>query len=233
MNIAHLLRTIQDEQDGELLLGAQVMLCSPGTQTPISNSFYSDAAMTQQLPNPYVSDDGIIDIYAPNPITVLVKITYGDSVSLADYVPILPLAETIFTSPTAITIINSPGTHLFLAGIDAQNAQWVDLDEIYLPTDDALLGWFMASTFVLANVVRDANGAVSAADVTWPDNNNGHYTADLMSTGFPGRVDAWHVTWTEGQGRTYFQSAITRDVNGAPTNTPTPVVINGITNTMS
>lgn len=44
-------------------------------------------------------------------------------------------------------------------------------------------------------ITRDANGAATSAPVTWPDGVTGTYTADTLSTAFPGAVDAYHITY--------------------------------------
>jgi hypothetical protein len=70
-------------------------------------------------------------------------------------------------------------------------------------------------------VTRDANGAATSAPVTWPDGRPGTYTADTLSTAFPGAVDAYHITYGSPVIKTYTQPAITRDTTtGAATNVP-------------
>lgn len=75
-------------------------------------------------------------------------------------------------------------------------------------------------------ITRDTNGAATSAPVVWPDGSTGTYTADTVSTAFPGAVDAYHVTKiTDGVTTTYTQSAVTRDSStGAVTNRPTMTV---------
>lgn len=222
---AHLYRAVQDEETGELLLGAQVSVCVPGTQQPITVPFFSDAALTQQMPNPFTCDDGYIDIFLPSPMTVALVTTYGQTIRVADYLSILPNAENVLTSPSPVIITNTPGTGQTLTGVDSQTLQWTDP---VTTNDDNIIGWFMGFEFALSDVVRDSTGAVLSAAVTWPDGHTGTYTADVTSTEFPGRVDAWHITWGDANsGRTYFQPQVTRDVNGALARVPAPVVVDG------
>lgn len=79
---------------------------------------------------------------------------------------------------------------------------------------------------VTGTVTRDANGAATAAAVTWPDGATGVYAADTVSTAFPGAVDAYHVTHVAGGVTvTYTQPAVTRDAStGAVVNVPAMVV---------
>lgn len=70
-------------------------------------------------------------------------------------------------------------------------------------------------------VTRDANGAATSAPVEWPDGSPGTYTADTVSTAFPGAVDAYHITYGSPVTKTYTQPLITRDATtGAATNVP-------------
>lgn len=73
-------------------------------------------------------------------------------------------------------------------------------------------------------VTRDTNGAATSAPVVWPDGTPGAYTALTLSTAFPGAVDSYKVTYGSPVVKTFTQSAITRDSNGAPTNVPQIVV---------
>ena len=67
-------------------------------------------------------------------------------------------------------------------------------------------------------ITRDSNGAPIAAAVLWPDGTDGNYVADVVSTAFPGSVDAYHITY--GSTLTYTQPAVTRDSSGAVIVTP-------------
>lgn len=69
-------------------------------------------------------------------------------------------------------------------------------------------------------ITRDANDAATSAPVTWPDGTPGVYTATSVSGTFPGAVDAYTITYGSPATRTYTQSAVTRNANGAVTTRP-------------
>ena len=74
---------------------------------------------------------------------------------------------------------------------------------------------------ITGTITRDANGAATSAPVTWPDGVTGTYTADTVSTAFPGAVDAYHITYAGSTTKTFTQPAVTRDAaTGAVTNAP-------------
>ncbi|WP_378144827.1 hypothetical protein ACFJGV_15220 [Cnuibacter sp. UC19_7] len=77
---------------------------------------------------------------------------------------------------------------------------------------------------IAGTVTRDSNGAATSAPVTWPDGSPGTYTADTVSTTFPGAVDAYHITYGSPVTKTFTQPAVTRNAAGAPTNVPQIVV---------
>lgn len=87
--------------------------------------------------------------------------------------------------------------------------------------------WLKANVnnLTYTSVTRDANGAATSATVVWPDGTGGTYTADTVSTAFPGAVDAYHVTYTGSPTKTVTQAAVTRDATtGAVTAQPALVV---------
>ncbi|MEZ2388221.1 hypothetical protein AB6813_01510 [bacterium RCC_150] len=73
-------------------------------------------------------------------------------------------------------------------------------------------------------ITRDTNGAATSAPVVWPDGTVGTYTADTLSTAFPGSVDGYHITYGSPATHTYTQPTITRDSTGAASNIPQIVV---------
>ncbi|WP_059412651.1 hypothetical protein [Cupriavidus basilensis] len=83
-----------------------------------------------------------------------------------------------------------------------------------------LLGWAQTQNFQLVSGTRDANGALTAAQIAWPDGTAGVFTADVLSTAFPGAIDAWHATYVGATTKTVTQPAMTRDANGAVTAQP-------------
>ena len=84
-------------------------------------------------------------------------------------------------------------------------------------TDTEILAWAYGSLFLLNSSTRDANGAIVAASITWPDGTAGVFTTDVASVAFPGAIDAWHATYGD---KTITQPTVTRDLNGAVTSQP-------------
>lgn len=87
-------------------------------------------------------------------------------------------------------------------------------------SEDRLLPWAYNQTFQLVSGTRDGNGALTSAEIKWPDGADGAFTADTLSTAFPGAIDAWHATYLGTTTKTVTQPAVTRDANGAVTVQP-------------
>lgn len=49
------------------------------------------------------------------------------------------------------------------------------------------------------------------ANIKWPDGTSGVFTADTLSTAFPGAIDAWHATYLGATTKTVTQPLVTRD----------------------
>ena len=79
-------------------------------------------------------------------------------------------------------------------------------------------------TLIVGTITRNANEAATAAPVVWPDGLNGAYTADTLSSAFPGAVDAYHITRVGSSTVTYTQPLVTRDTAGAVTLRPAIVI---------
>lgn len=88
----------------------------------------------------------------------------------------------------------------------------------------AVLGWAYAQSYQLVSGTRDANDALISGTVIWPDGATGTFTADTVSTAFPGAIDAYHVTHVGTTTTTYTQPLMTRNANGAVTAQPAIVV---------
>lgn len=68
---------------------------------------------------------------------------------------------------------------------------------------------------------RDVNDAITSAPAVWPDGATGVFTATVLSTAFPGAIDAYTITHTlNAVTTTYTQSTMTRNANGAVTIRP-------------
>ena len=78
---------------------------------------------------------------------------------------------------------------------------------------------------IVGTINRNGNGAITTADVVWPDGTPGVYTSLVFSSSFPGFVDSYKVTYvTDAVTRTVTQPIVTRDAGGAVTNRPEMVV---------
>jgi hypothetical protein len=75
-------------------------------------------------------------------------------------------------------------------------------------------------------ITRDpTTGAATSAAVVWPDGSTGTYTATVLSSTFPGAVDAYTVTYVGAVTKTVTQTTVTRDsTTGAVTNRPAMTV---------
>jgi Tfp pilus assembly protein PilX len=80
-----------------------------------------------------------------------------------------------------------------------------------------LKAWAASPSWTPTAATRDANGALLTASVVWPDGGTGTFTADALSTAWPGAIDAWHVTYSlSGVNKTVTQALVTRDpISGA------------------
>lgn len=86
--------------------------------------------------------------------------------------------------------------------------------------NSSLLSWAYSQAFQLVSATRNSDGAITAATIVWPDGVAGIYTADTLSTDFPGATDAWHATYNGAPFRTVTQTTVTRDAEGAVTAQP-------------
>lgn len=83
-----------------------------------------------------------------------------------------------------------------------------------------LTAWGLAQAFRLVSATRNSDGAITTASIVWPDGTTGTYTADTLSTSFPGATDAWRATYVGTPSKTVTQPGVTRDSNGAVTAQP-------------
>lgn len=95
------------------------------------------------------------------------------------------------------------------------------IDQLNAGVTSALRGWSAAESFTLTSATRNSDGAVTSATIKWPDGATGTYTADMLSTDFPGATDGWHATHVlAGATLTVTQPTVTRDADGAITAQP-------------
>lgn len=196
MPTAHLYRLVQDTA-GNVLTGASITICDPGSSNPVSVPIYIDEQLSQSLSNPFVSADGTINLYMANQMTVAISVQYGSRSTIQDYVDVLPNAENILTSTTPLTITNDPFAGATLQVVDADTAQWVDETEAsavpvsaFQATGDLLVGTG-TGTFETLAVSGSSDGNVFTLDhtqaggVKWAppagtgtDTDAVHYTAE-------------------------------------------------------
>jgi collagen type VII alpha len=135
------------------------------------------------------------------------------------------------------SVLTSSGPPPSSLGIDGDYCIDVASTQIYGPKDDGVWGSptsltgppgdaaplrALAATpeaLVVGVLLRDAGGAVVAADVLWPDGTPGRYTG-TSSTDVPGAVDAYEITYGKPPTRTYRQPPVTRDGLGAVVHRP-------------
>lgn len=92
--------------------------------------------------------------------------------------------------------------------------------------DVHLMAWALTGAFRLVSATRNSDGAITSASIVWPDGATGTFTADTLSTDFPGAIDAWHATHVSGPTtKTVTQTAVTRDSNGAVTAQPAITIV--------
>ena len=89
-----------------------------------------------------------------------------------------------------------------------------------------LMGWALSQSFTVVSGVRDSNGALTSATITWPDGATGTFTATNLSSSFPGAIDGWSATYVKGSvTATITQPPVTRDVTGAVISQPAITVV--------
>jgi hypothetical protein len=123
--VAHLYRVVQDAA-GNILPGAQVSLCDPGSTSIIPNKLYSDVNLTVPISNPFTVPNGIIDVYLERPRSVTVITVYGGSTITADYLELMPLAENILAATGPVVIDNDAFAGGVLQMVNSATAEWVE-----------------------------------------------------------------------------------------------------------
>lgn len=109
-----------------------------------------------------------------------------------------------------VDLVVIPGQRTFNVGSD----QWLineasgDLDALFVGT-----------------LTRNTDGAVTVANVEWPNGVTGTYTSLVFSTSFPGYVDSFQITYVTGAvTKTVTQPTMTRDAGGSVIARPEMVV---------
>lgn len=87
--------------------------------------------------------------------------------------------------------------------------------------------WALSQNFRLVDsVVRNDDDALVSANIEWPDGKAGTFTADVLSTEFPGAIDAWHATYAGPPAKLITQPSYTRNANGAVMTMPKITITN-------
>lgn len=129
-------------------------------------------------------------------------------------------ASAVSVVPTGA--IASTNVQSALAELDTEKSATSHLhDGTYVPFKTLA---YNPDELIVGTITRDANGVATSAPVVWPDGTVGTYTADTVSTAFPGAVDGYHITYGSPVTRTYTQPTVTRDSNGAVTARPAVVI---------
>lgn len=126
---AHFYRVIQDSA-GNIIIGAQVSFFEPGTGTTIPDQLYADETLETKLDNPFISMNGIIDVYLERPRTVAVQTVYGNQTQTADYQDVLSNAENILAAMEPVTIDNASFDGGVLRVVGQGSAEWVPMETL-------------------------------------------------------------------------------------------------------
>ena len=82
-------------------------------------------------------------------------------------------------------------------------------------TNTALKAWAYVQNFRVTSVTRRADGAVTSANIAWPDGTLGVYTALVFNAKITNATDSWQATYVGTTTKTILQPTITRDSTGA------------------
>lgn len=116
------------------------------------------------------------------------------------------------TSPTALFRI----TEQIKARLSAVEARPVfDLTAV---TVASLRSWTLAAAYTIVSSVRDSDGVLVSAVMSWPDGSAGTFTRTTKNATFL-TIDAYTMTHAIS-GKTITQSAVTRDSSGNVTAQP-------------
>lgn len=153
---AHLYRAATDSA-GNLLLGATVTICNPGTTTAITDQLYTDQALTIPIANPFVTATGVVSVYLAAPKTVTMLLAFGSKTSQADYLNALPNAENLLSTVTPVAI---PTTG---AGVPAAGMMPFMTDSVTLSFVDPSVALGAALPTALATTVQLVQQPVTGA----------------------------------------------------------------------
>lgn len=102
----------------------------------------------------------------------------------------------------------------------------VQLSDVILQDASAnLMGWALSQSFRLVSATRNSDEAITTASIVWPDGATGVFTGTVLSTAFPGAIDAWSATYLGTTTKTITQPTVTRDSSGAVTVQPAITIV--------
>ncbi len=122
---AHLFRPVTDEK-GNLLYGALVTVRPTSLSGVISQDIYPGPLSTDPLPNPYVLDNGYVDIWLDEPqrVNLLINASGFDPISI--YLDVHPPAAEVLRTAYPLKITNAPANGKILIGTSATEASFQD-----------------------------------------------------------------------------------------------------------
>lgn len=128
--------------------------------------------------------------------------------------------------PIDLPIVSSDLVIVSRGGVTTERTTAGGIADLVVSDARLRLSWAYTAAFRIVSASRDSNGAIVTASIEWPDGATGTFTTDIVSTAFPGAIDAWHATHVLGAvTTTYTQTAVTRDASGAVTAQPAITVI--------
>lgn len=244
---------VSTDPAGRPLTGVTVTVYTTGTTTLLPATIYAAASGAATRANPFVTSTGVVDFWLEDPAVVDVKYTlagYGTQTQTVEVVEATPPATAVTVTP--VGGLSSTTAQAALAELDADltahggatSAVHGIPDTTLLATDaevatavgahDVAPAAHSGTTsagvagnpdaIIYGAITRNSDGAATSAPVIWPDGAVGTYTATVLSSAYPGAVDAYTITYGSPVTRTYTQPTVTRDASGAVTNRPALVV---------
>ena len=83
-----------------------------------------------------------------------------------------------------------------------------------LNTKQTVLNWCINQNWIAATITRNSNEVVTSANVTYPDGQQGTFTATSFDS-VSGAINSWVATYGSPTIYTITQPAVTRDANSA------------------
>ena len=187
-----------------------------------SGSFSTEVVALQQLVADRVAAAGL------DTVTVQAAITAGTTAADAASDAVQAKTDAVAAAGTATTkaaevaaVVATNDGIMTAVAQDPESAFSAELSATFVSLKQAAKN---PDLLIVGSITRDSNQAVTSAQVVWPDGTPGTFTADTLSTAFPGAVDGYHITYGSPVTKTFTQPAITRNSVGAATTVPQIVV---------